>query len=182
MVTIAENLINLPNVLTILRFVFSPIFLYLFLNDNVELGLIIFMFVAVTDLADGWIARSTKTKTKFGEFMDPMADKFMVFLAILAIIIKFDFPLWSVPLFIIRDIISLVGSILVYTKYKESWKPNVLGKLTTFLQIITILAYIIKIGFKLIILDITIIFSVLSAIVYIYRGISMIKGHNTKNI
>ena len=157
---------NIPNVLTISRFLFSPLFLYFFLVDKIELALIVFMFVAVTDLADGWIARSTNQKTKFGESLDPMADKFMIFLALVAVCIKFSFPVWAIPLFISRDIISLAGSILIYTKHKGVWKANKLGKLTTFLQIVSILVFILNMSFKMIVLWITIISSITAAIAY----------------
>ncbi len=167
---------NIPNVLTISRFLFSPLFLYFFLVDKIELALIVFMFVAVTDLADGWIARSTNQKTKFGESLDPMADKFMIFLALVAVCIKFSFPVWAIPLFISRDIISLAGSILIYTKHKGVWKANKLGKLTTFLQIVSILVFILNMSFKMIVLWITIISSITAAIAYLIRWINIARN------
>ena len=177
-----ENIFNVPNILTILRFILSPVFLYLLLIGREELALIIFMFVAVTDLADGWIARSTQTKTKFGESMDPAADKFMVFLALFALVRKYDFPFWAVPIFISRDIVSLCGSIIVYAKHKDNWKPNILGKVTTFLQIATILSFIIDLRLKLIFLYITLLSSFLAAIIYARRGIRILTTPKTKEI
>jgi len=167
---------NLPNVLTILRVIFSPVFLYFLLVDKVEIALVVFMFVAVTDFADGWIARSTNQKTKFGESLDPMADKFMVFLALIAIYIKFGFPAWAIPFFILRDIVSLAGSILIYAKKKGLWKANIMGKITTFLQIACILAFILDIKFKMVVLWITIASSITAAIIYSVRWVNIARN------
>lgn len=172
---------NLPNILTILRILFSPVFLYFLLIGKVEIALVVFMFVAVTDFADGWIARTAKQKTKFGEALDPMADKFMIFLALIGVSIKFDFPLIAIPFFISRDIISLAGSVLIYAKNKGLWKPNIMGKITTFLQIICIILYIITdidYRIRLTILYVTIISSVIAAIIYGVRWLKILLNKN----
>lgn len=173
-----KRILNLPNLLTISRFLLSPVFFYFLLVKKIELALVVFMFVAVTDFADGWIARTTKQKTKFGESIDPMADKFMVFLAVAGITISFGFPAWAVPLFLLRDIVSLAGSVLVYAKNKSSWSANRWGKITTFLQVVTIVAFIIQFNYRLIILWTTIAFSLISALTYFGRGISVIRDWN----
>ena len=172
---------NVPNILTILRFFLSPLFFFFFIFDQVEIALIVFMFVAVTDFADGWIARSTNQTTKFGQALDPIADKFMIFLALLAVLIKFDFPLWAVPLFILRDIVSICGSIIVYTKKMGIWKANNFGKITTFFQIATIISYIISLAYKEIILSATIVLGFIAAATYSYRQVKILKG-KTKDI
>ena len=158
---------NLPNFLTILRIMFSPVFLYYIMIDRTDMALIVFMFVAVTDLADGWIARSTNQVTQFGKAIDPVADKFMIFLALTGIIIKFNFPIWALPLFISRDIASSICSIVIYSKYRIVQDPSKLGKLTTMLQIATILAFIINLRFEIAILWITMVISMISAVEYV---------------
>ena len=173
---IAKTIANVPNVLTILRFVFSPVFFYFFMSGKTELGLVVFMFVAVTDLADGWIAREYKATTGFGKAIDPMADKFMIFFGIWSIISMFDFPLWALPLYILRDFVSLGGSLLVHIKHRGIWKPNTLGKLTTGFQVATIISYIIDVQLKFALLIITLILSILTSITYIGRIVKIFKG------
>ncbi len=160
-----KKILNIPNILTISRFALSPIFFILLLAGKLYEGLAVFVIVALTDLADGWVARSIKQKTAFGEVIDPMADKFMVFTAIIALLIKFGFPLYGL-LILIRDIVSLASSILVYSKNKGGWKPNLLGKLTTAFQVITIIAFITSINFRFIILFFAIGLSFITAITY----------------
>lgn len=169
-----EGYFNLPNFLTMLRFLFSPVFFILFIVRKEKLALIIFILVAITDIFDGWVARTTNQKTAFGKFLDPMADKFMIFLAITALALRYGLPLWAVPLILSRDIVSLCGSVLVYFKKRGPWTASKLGKITTLLQVIVICSYIIDF-YKTIFLWATIAFSLATAISYAWRGKRIIK-------
>ncbi len=86
---------NLPNKLTIIRILMVPVFLFFGLfcfpgqyGESVSriLAALIFAAAALTDLADGKIARKQGLITDFGKFMDPLADKFLVFSAILVFV------------------------------------------------------------------------------------------------
>ena len=86
---------NLPNKLTIVRILMVPVFLFFGLfafpgewGENVSrlLAAFIFAAAAATDFADGKIARKYNLITDFGKFMDPLADKFLVFSAILVFV------------------------------------------------------------------------------------------------
>ncbi|MBU0616004.1 MAG: CDP-alcohol phosphatidyltransferase family protein [Nanoarchaeota archaeon] len=173
---------NLANILTLSRIVLSPVFFLLFLANERLLGVLVFIAVAVTDVVDGWVARSSKQVTKFGATWDPMADKVMVVLALLAIMLTSGFPLWGL-LILVRDAVSLSGSVLVFKKHKGHWKPNIYGKLTTFLQVVTIFVYMLNSQFfvfgvdhKLIILVLTIILSLVAAVTYAARGIDILRS------
>ena len=168
-----ENYFNIPNFLTILRILFSPVFFVLFIIGNDLLALIIFIAVALTDVVDGWVARTTNQKTRFGKFIDPMADKFMIFLALAALILRYGFPLWAIPLILSRDIISLCGSLLIHLKKRGVWKANKFGKLTTLLQIVVIVAYVLDF-YKIVFLWIAIVFSLITAVSYVHRGINIL--------
>ena len=161
---------NAPNTITIIRFVLSPVFFLFLVYGYTKPALILFLIVALTDFADGWVARSTSQTTKFGEVLDPLADKFMIFLAIVGLSIKFDFPYWAVPLIIARDIVSIGGSFVYFTKIRGKWKARILGKATTFFQILTVLLYMLNLQFKFAMLILTIILSFSTAIAYIING------------
>ncbi len=86
---------NLPNKLTIIRILMVPVFLFFGLfrfpgawGEGISriLAALIFAAAALTDLADGKIARKHGLITDFGKFMDPLADKFLVFSAILVFV------------------------------------------------------------------------------------------------
>jgi CDP-diacylglycerol--glycerol-3-phosphate 3-phosphatidyltransferase len=81
---------NLPNKLTILRVLLVPVFVacILYIPNVIVRGLVsaaVFGLTAFTDMLDGKIARKYNLITNFGKFMDPLADKFMVFAALLSI-------------------------------------------------------------------------------------------------
>ena len=78
---------NVPNQLTIVRIILTPIFLALFLADiphHFLIGLIVFAVGAITDFLDGKIARKNNIVTVFGQLADPVADKILTTAALLA--------------------------------------------------------------------------------------------------
>lgn len=82
-------MLNLPNVLTLIRLVLIPVFIILFYwpTDLSNLyAAIVFIIAALTDLLDGYLARKLKLTTKFGAFLDPVADKIIVCTALVLIV------------------------------------------------------------------------------------------------
>lgn len=82
-------MLNLPNVLTLIRLVLIPVFIILFYwpTDLSNLyAAIVFIIAALTDLLDGYLARKLKLTTKFGAFLDPVADKIIVCTALILIV------------------------------------------------------------------------------------------------
>lgn len=81
---------NLPNKLTLLRVILVPFFLLFLLVDQIPLhglwALVIFAAASITDALDGHIARSRGLITDFGKFLDPVADKVLVFAALIAFV------------------------------------------------------------------------------------------------
>lgn len=82
-------MLNLPNVLTLIRLALIPVFIILFYwpTDLSNLyAAIVFIIAALTDLLDGYLARRLKLTTKFGAFLDPVADKIIVCTALVLIV------------------------------------------------------------------------------------------------
>ena len=143
---------NLPNKLTVLRICLVPVFMIVMmapipgLKDDLVLtgliGAVIFILTSLTDMLDGKIARKYGLITDFGKFMDPLADKFMVFGALLSIIYRYDHLrpvfIWAAAIVMFREL--AVTSIRLVVSGKEglvvaaSW----LGKVKTVLQIVCI--------------------------------------------
>lgn len=123
---------TLPNQLTILRIILTPIFLYLFLSSNpilVQISLAVFLLAALTDWYDGWLARKFNYITDWGKFWDPLADKILTSAAFLGFVIVGLLPLWMVLLIIIRDLLITVLRIYAegrgynfITSYYAKWK------------------------------------------------------------
>lgn len=127
----------MPNKLTILRIIISPIFMYFFLLDTFAMhmvSLVLFIIAALTDLADGYYARKYGIITGFGKFMDPLADKILVSSALISFIaLKYVSPL-PVILIIGREF-SITGLRLLAAYRGVVIPPTWWAKVKTFLQL-----------------------------------------------
>ena len=129
-----------PIILTTIRLVFSiiilfPYTLYLtpfFSTYNIG-GLILFTFLALTDFFDGYIAKRYNAKTYIGSILDPLADKVLIFSALLPMTFKGIVPAWFSCILLMRDF--CIGSLREITAQKGfQLKPIFLAKIkTTFL-------------------------------------------------
>ena len=108
---------SFPNQLSVLRILLTPLFLYLFLSENIvykKLSLIVFFIAVSTDWIDGWHARKYGLISAFGIFIDPLADKILTSAAFAGFYILGIMPLWMVIVIVSRDII-----ITLLRSYKE---------------------------------------------------------------
>src|SRR5512139_4091178 len=81
--------LNLPNQLTLLRVALTPVFVVLLLSGSpiqLQISLVIYIIAALTDWYDGWAARKLGTITRWGKFLDPLADKILSSAAMLAFV------------------------------------------------------------------------------------------------
>lgn len=113
---------RVPNILSSVRIILSPVFLFLWFQDEFllkTLGLVVYIIAAVTDYFDGYYARKFEVQSKLGVFLDPLADKFLTFsgFIVLPFIDAEQFPWWAIGLIIFRDITITVFRI--YTNRKE---------------------------------------------------------------
>ncbi len=133
----------LPNQLTILRIVLTPVFLVLFLSDDPllkQISLIVFIIAALTDWYDGWLARKFNYITDWGKFWDPLADKILTSAAFLGFVYVKIVPLWMVIIIIVRDF--LITGLRAYADYKgHSFPTSYYAKVKTFVQL-TFLYYL----------------------------------------
>ena len=129
---------NLANQLTVLRIILTPIFLYLLFLDQLEyklLSLVVFIIASLTDRYDGKLARKHGLVSKWGTFLDPLADKLLVSSALVAFHMLGYIKLWMVIIIVVRDF--LVTFLRLYAIHKQ--KPVVtryLAKVKTTVQIV----------------------------------------------
>ncbi len=95
---------NLPNILTLIRVLLTPIFVILIINKYFEWALLTFAIAGITDGLDGLIARLTHQRTELGAYLDPIADKLLTFAAFISLAIIEMIPSWLVVIVITRDI------------------------------------------------------------------------------
>jgi len=147
-----KKTITLPNILSVLRlFMILPIvFLIININDRIFPYLIvIYIFTVSLDFLDGFIARNFSQESDLGKIIDPLADKFLVLSLLLTLTIKFDFPLWLAVFIVLRDILILWASFLLF-RDKKIIKPSLLiGKFTFGLLSLLLFVFIVDLHEKI---------------------------------
>ena len=126
--------LTIPNQLTILRILLTPVFLYFFLQNSIEYkltGTIIFVVAAATDWYDGYVARRFNIISRWGQFMDPLADKNLISSALCVFAYLVYLYWWMVIVIVLRDFLITflrmfalhVGKSIV-TSYLAKWKTS----------------------------------------------------------
>ncbi len=135
---------TLPNALTLLRILAIPFFAIALWYDRMWEALAIFVAAGLTDLLDGWIARTFNQKSKLGGILDPAADKLLMTTAFILTSLpkdhlKMPMPVWVAILSICRDvIISFVVVVAFLRSEPLNARPSFLGKFTTGAELVAI--------------------------------------------
>lgn len=139
---------NIPNILTMLRFVLIPFILYFLSIDNYILTFVFLTLSGITDVLDGFIARKFNFITDFGKLIDPLADKATQLLTLAALVLKNIIPLWILGLLILKEFIMIAGASFLYGKelvVSSKWY----GKLATVLIYVAIVCSLVIKQFSL---------------------------------
>ena len=175
---------NIPNFLTLFRIILVPAFVIFLIQEEYDKALIVFVVAGLTDALDGTLARLLKCQTVLGAYLDPIADKLLLVTSYATLAILGIIPAWLAVLVISRDFIILMGiAILTLMSIPYEIKPAIVSKVTTALQISTIffpLLYKVvqhDIGYQWImgLFWLTALFTVISGMVYIIRGIRILN-------
>ncbi|MBI5632036.1 MAG: CDP-alcohol phosphatidyltransferase family protein [Nitrospirae bacterium] len=174
------RLLNLPNTLTVARIVIIPVFVTAVIYQKHRYALSLFVIAALTDLLDGFIARITNQKTALGQFLDPLADKFLLVSSFILFSVQGWIPLWLTITVISRDLIVVIGWFLLYLlTHKVTTEPVLLGKIAIALQLITLALVLLSINLPARIPQQDLLFAFtaavtgISGIQYIYRGLRL---------
>ncbi len=139
---------NIPNSLSFSRVFFIPLFIYFLSLRTMDgwLGaLIVFCVASLTDMLDGWSARKLNMESEFGAFIDPLADKFLVISALIAIIALDPylevFDLWMILIIVGRDVLITVMRMLAIREGRPL-RTSRLGKFKTAFQMISVVIII----------------------------------------
>ncbi|XP_015597965.1 probable cardiolipin synthase (CMP-forming) [Cephus cinctus] len=122
-----ENIWTVPNFLCMGRIVTSPYLSYLIVSQDYTVALCLLGFAGVSDLADGWIARTwTSQASKLGSFLDPVADKLLVGTLFLSLAWVGLIPVPLTCLVIVRDVALVIGA--SYVRYRSLPPPKTLAR------------------------------------------------------
>ena len=135
---------QIPNLLTLLRIAAAPVLILLFLSEDYELALILFVVAGITDSLDGWFAKRFNCVTELGARLDPLADKILIISAYCMLAWLELIPFALVLLVIFRDLV-IVGGYLVLTLDDDiRMQPSMVSKANTLLQITFVIAVLVE--------------------------------------
>lgn len=175
---------HLPLLLTLLRLFSSPLLAWLLLQFRFGEALVLVVIAGVTDWLDGWSARKLHVSGRSGVVLDPLADKVMLVTLFVTLSLIGFLPVWMLLLGIGRDLVIVTGALLLrLLRGYRQFLPSLWGKVSTFFQIVLVFlvlthaAYPYQILWYLqeLALVLSALFTILSGLDYVRRGIEMAK-------
>jgi cardiolipin synthase len=140
---------DLPNAITVFRFLLVPPVVLLLLYERFSAALIVFGVAGVSDAVDGFLAKRYHWTSELGALIDPLADKLLLVCSFVTLGYLQLIPLWLVATVILRDLV-IVGGALVYHYRVEQLAaaPSRVSKLNTFAQILVVLVVMFSRGIQ----------------------------------
>ena len=139
--------VSVANFVTLGRLLSVPAMVWLILNDRLQAAFWLFVAAGLSDAIDGYIAKRFDQRSPLGALLDPVADKTLLVSMYVTLGIASHLPSWLVIVVVFRDLFIVGGFLLAtVTSYPLDWKPLVLSKLNTALQIILIAVLLAKLG------------------------------------
>ena len=130
--TISNRVFTIPNVISFVRLLTIPVFLWLVRAGEDLIGFIVLVVAVSTDFVDGLVARKLNQISQLGMFLDPLADRLFIAAVVVALAMREVVPLWLVILVVLRDVLLGLGAAIL-----SRWGVGVLpvkwmGKWATF--------------------------------------------------
>jgi cardiolipin synthase len=125
-----------PNFLTALRIVLAPLTAWLVLQDRNLEALCVFAFAGGSDALDGFLARRFGLVSRFGEYLDPAADKLLMLASFVTLTLIHQVPIWLTAIVIGRDVAIVLGvGIARLLSLPVKIEPLAVGKASTIVQV-----------------------------------------------
>ena len=178
---------TIPNLLTILRVLLTPVLVIFLLQDRLIAALVVFIVAGITDGLDGLIARLYRQKSRLGAFLDPLADKLLLATTYVLLAVKNLVPSWLTVIILSRDVLIVLGVFVLFMQdLPVEIRPTIASKLTTCSQILTAvvtMASAIATPHPLLkssLFQITAGFTIISWAQYMVKGIRLMQGVGDK--
>lgn len=134
---------NIPNILTIIRFIIVPFIFFSVISNHYLISIIIFTISALTDILDGYIARKYNYITDIGKLIDPLADKLTQIFLLLALTILKIIPWWILAILFIKECVMVICASFLYKKKDVVVYSKWYGKMATVLFYLAIISSLI---------------------------------------
>jgi len=181
---------NVPNILSIIRILLTPLFVICLLRGIFTSALFVFTVAGITDALDGLYARWFNQKTVLGAYLDPIADKLLLMSAFITMAALKIVPPWLTVIVISRDIVIVMGyAVFEITdmRSKIEVKPSIISKLTTFAQVLTVFFVLLDpdiskaLAIKIFLYWFTAMVTITSGLHYIYIGMNIFQNGGSGN-
>jgi cardiolipin synthase len=123
---------TIPNLLSMLRLVLVPFFLWAVIGGSYVLALLILVAASLSDLLDGYLARRLDQITRLGQLLDPAADRLYIFAALVGLAANSLVPWWIVIVIVARDVFLLILGVVLANHGFGPLPVHQLGKVATF--------------------------------------------------
>lgn len=129
----SDRVLTVPNILSALRLLGVPVFLWLILVPQADGWAILLLMVSgFTDWLDGYLARKWHQITRLGQLLDPIADRLYILATLVGLLIRGIVPWWFVAILVARDVLMSVVLALLKRKGIVGLPVHFLGKAATF--------------------------------------------------
>lgn len=141
-----KSFATIPNLITTLRLLILP-FILILLNKGENIwALILILFCGITDVLDGFLARVLHQITPLGKILDPVIDKIFSLAIMVFLVFERNFPVIPFVIIILIQLLILIGSYALISKYKIVPSSNIFGKLSVFFISISIYLYVLNLN------------------------------------
>ena len=175
---------KVPNILSAFRLLLVPVFVVVFfshVDGAYILAACVYVLALITDMLDGYIARHYDAISRLGRILDPLADKLMGVTVLICLTIARILPIWSVLVFVGKELLMMLGSIIMLRQEADVMSANYIGKTATFLLCAVCVALLVFSGISAaaanLMIGAALAVSVLSLVIY---GMEFIKKMTKK--
>lgn len=128
-----DRVLTVPNLLSALRLLGVPLFLWLILGPQADaLAIVVLALAGFTDWLDGYLARKWHQISRLGQLLDPVADRLYILATLVGLLLRGIVPLWFVVLLVSRDVIMSVVLVVLKGRGVTGLPVHFLGKAATF--------------------------------------------------
>ncbi len=167
----ASDLLAPPNLVTLSRIALAPVALGLLASERRLAAIVVLLIMVATDGVDGYVARKTGRVTDLGKILDPVADKIVIDSVLILLAVRGEFPVAAVVVFLVRDVVSLIGAIAISRRFHVALAANRVGKIGFIVlsaMVIVYVADIVPLEVPLMIAGVTL--AVVSGIIYVVEA------------
>lgn len=179
-----DKIITIPNILSTIRIILIPLFIWLYaIQQNYPAAAAVLLISGITDIVDGYIARTFQLISNLGKILDPVADKLTQAATLFCLVTRFPAMLIVLILLIIKELFVGITGWMVFRKTKEVFGANWHGKVATCLlyamMILHVLWHDIPLSYSDVIIAVCVIMMGISLVLYGIRNINALQKAST---